>query len=79
MEASKQYKKQNKCSVKLEGSSNFTPLVGLTIPVREYFHEDMAFWNVQSQDQLIKNNTPNAKQAPTHPVLVSVSHFECRI
>ncbi len=33
--------------------------------MREYFHEDMAVWNVESEDQLIKIHIQNGKHQPT--------------
>lgn len=52
-------------SANIEGSNNFTPSIYLTIPMREYFHEDMAVWNVESEDQLIKIHIQNGKHQPT--------------
>lgn len=33
--------------------------------MREYFHEDMAVWNVESEDRLIKIHIQNGKHQPT--------------
>ncbi len=62
--------------VNIEGSSNFTPSLYFIIPKREYYHEDMTVWNVKRPTDPIIILKMVSKHPPTHPVLVSVSHFE---
>ncbi len=71
-------KKKKNESVKSKQSQEHTQMTYLSIPIHRYFHNDMAVWNEESEDQLINMiYIQNALfTVCISTVLFSVSSFE---